>query len=124
MQPDPGGASSPSTRAQRSAARGTGREPLGCGTVPSWSPNTTASSAGELERQGAALALPRAQHGDGGRVEVDDARLAGLGRPLPRTPLLPLTRTMPTDRRTLIVAASRSMSRQRSASSSPRRMPV
>jgi hypothetical protein len=36
----------------------------------------------------------------------------------------PLLRTMPTVRWMLIVPASRSVSRQRSASSSPRRMPV
>jgi hypothetical protein len=38
------------------------------------------------------------------------------------TPFLPLTRTMLTDRRTLIVPASKSMSRHLSASDSPRRM--
>ena len=66
----------------------------------------------------------RPQHRHASVVEVDHARLAALGVALDDLGALARARTMPADRRTLTVPASRSTSRQRSASASPRRIPV
>jgi hypothetical protein len=59
-----------------------------------------------------------AQGSDRAGVQVDDAGLAGLRRPLDQLLALPLPLTKPTLRRTATRAAFRSMSRHRSTSAS------
>ena len=74
--------------------------------------------AGELQRQGAALALAGPQHGDGALVEVDTAACRTWSRPRRRRALA-RSRTMPADRRTLTVP--RRGRRRASAARAPRR---
>jgi hypothetical protein len=80
--------------------------------------------AGEHERQPSPVLLPGAQDAHGAGSRSITRGLPVLTGPFSTFAPLALTLISPADRRAVMVAASRSMSRQRSASSSPRRIPV
>jgi hypothetical protein len=97
---------------------------LGVAVSASISPNTSASS-----RASWSAIRPRALRQALSTVTVAASRSTTRGLPLLVSESVisapsPAIRTMPTDRRTRTVPASRSMSRQRRASASPRRIPV